>query len=93
MCYLFLIIRFIEAYIKCLILNYFIHTKIQKILVKFLYCHCHLILILLFLMKITEEYGIMGIPHIMLIGADGVIKARGIRGPKIKEAIEAELAK
>ena len=41
----------------------------------------------------TEEYGIMGIPHIMLIGADGVIKARGIRGPKIKEAIEAELAK
>lgn len=41
----------------------------------------------------TEEYGIMGIPHIMLIGADGVIKARGIRGPQIKEAIEAELGK
>lgn len=41
----------------------------------------------------TEDYGILGIPHIMLIGADGVIKARNIRGEKIKEAIEAELAK
>ena len=41
----------------------------------------------------TSDYGIMGIPHIMLIGADGVIKARNIRGNAIKEAIEAELAK
>lgn len=41
----------------------------------------------------TGDYGIMGIPHIMLIGADGIIKARDIRGEKIKEAIEAELAK
>lgn len=41
----------------------------------------------------TKEYGIMGIPHIMLIGADGIIKARGIRGEAIKAAIEAELAK
>ena len=39
----------------------------------------------------TEQYGIMGIPHIMLIGADGVIKARNLRGEKIKAAIDAEL--
>ena len=41
----------------------------------------------------TDDYGIMGIPHIMLIGADGTIKARDLRGNKIKEAIEAELNK
>ena len=41
----------------------------------------------------TNDYGILGIPHIMLIGADGVIKARDIRGEAIKAAIEAELNK
>ena len=41
----------------------------------------------------TADYGIMGIPHIMLVGADGIIKARDIRGEKIKAAIEAELNK
>lgn len=41
----------------------------------------------------TTQYGIAGIPHIMLIGADGVIKARDLRGAAIKEAIEAELQK
>lgn len=40
----------------------------------------------------ANQYGIMGIPHIMLIGTDGVIKARDLRGTQIKEAIEAELA-
>lgn len=41
----------------------------------------------------TEQYGIMGIPHIMLIGKDGVIKARGLRGDAIQKAIEAELGR
>lgn len=41
----------------------------------------------------TKEYGIMGIPHILLIGKDGVIKARDLRGYQIKSAIEDELAK
>ena len=41
----------------------------------------------------TKQYGIKGIPHIMLIGKDGIIKARNIRGEAIKEAIEAELKK
>jgi len=40
----------------------------------------------------TKAYGINGIPHIMLIGADGTIKARNLRGEAIKAAIEAELA-
>lgn len=41
----------------------------------------------------TTQYGISGIPHIMLIGTDGIIKARDLRGAAIKEAIEAELNK
>jgi hypothetical protein len=40
----------------------------------------------------TEAYGIMSIPQIILIGADGTIKARNLRGEAIKVAIEAELA-
>ena len=40
----------------------------------------------------TEKYGIMGIPQIMLIGADGIIKARDLRGEAIEAAIEAELS-
>lgn len=36
----------------------------------------------------TEKYGIMGIPHIMLIGADGTILGRDLRGEAIAEAIE-----
>ena len=39
----------------------------------------------------TEQYGIMGIPHIMLIGADGTILGRDLRGEAIKEAIEKAL--
>ena len=41
----------------------------------------------------TDLYGIMGIPEIILIGADGVIKARGLRGAAIEEAIARELGK
>lgn len=36
----------------------------------------------------TEKYGIMGIPHIMLVGADGTILGRNLRGEAIAEAIE-----
>ncbi|MCF0178808.1 MAG: redoxin domain-containing protein [Bacteroidales bacterium] len=41
----------------------------------------------------TKAYGINGIPHIMLIGKDGIVKARDLRGEAIKAAIEAELHK
>ena len=37
----------------------------------------------------TDLYGIQGIPHIMLVGPDGTILKRDLRG----EAIEAEVAK
>jgi thiol-disulfide isomerase/thioredoxin len=40
----------------------------------------------------TEAYGIQGIPHIMLIGADGTILARGLRGAGIARAIDQALA-
>lgn len=36
----------------------------------------------------TENYGIMGIPHIMLVAADGTIIARNLRGEAIAEEIE-----
>ena len=41
----------------------------------------------------TSGYGINAIPHIMLIGPDGTILARDIRGTQIKEAIDKALAK
>ena len=37
----------------------------------------------------TTTYGINGIPHIMLVSADGTIVARDLRGERIAEAIEA----
>lgn len=40
-------------------------------------------------MKPMEQYGIIGIPHILLIGPDGTILARSLRGA----AIEQEIAK
>lgn len=39
----------------------------------------------------TLKYGVLSIPHVMLIGADGIIKARDLHGEGIKLAIEAEL--
>jgi thiol-disulfide isomerase/thioredoxin len=36
----------------------------------------------------TEIYGIQGIPHIMLIGPDGTILARDLRGNKLKAKID-----
>jgi len=35
----------------------------------------------------TDLYGINGIPHIMLVGPDGTILARDLRGPAISEEI------
>jgi thiol-disulfide isomerase/thioredoxin len=42
--------------------------------------------------KVTQSYGIYGIPAIFLIGPDGKVLATGLRGPKIKEAVAAALA-
>lgn len=36
----------------------------------------------------TELYGIVGIPHIMLIAPDGTILARGIHGDSLREAVK-----
>ena len=41
----------------------------------------------------TELYGIKGIPQIMLIGPDGTILKRDLRGDGIMEAVKAELNK
>lgn len=35
----------------------------------------------------SDAYGILGIPEILMIGADGTILARGLRGAEIEEAI------
>lgn len=42
---------------------------------------------------VAQNYGIMAIPQIMLIGPDGKIIARDLRGPKIKEVVAAALGK
>lgn len=41
--------------------------------------------------KATDIYGINGIPHILLIGADGTILARDLRGANIEAAVEKAL--
>lgn len=41
----------------------------------------------------TEIYGIQGIPQIMLIGPDGTILKRNLRGADIKKAVEEALGK
>ncbi|MBQ8269937.1 MAG: AhpC/TSA family protein [Bacteroidaceae bacterium] len=41
----------------------------------------------------TELYGINGIPQIMLIGPDGTIIKRNLRGSAIKEAVKTALGK
>lgn len=39
----------------------------------------------------TDIYGIEGIPHIMLIGPDGTILKRGLRGQEIEETVSRYL--
>ena len=39
----------------------------------------------------TDTYGVLGIPQIMLIGPDGTILARDLRGAAIEEAVVREL--
>ena len=41
----------------------------------------------------TEIYGIQGIPHIMLVGPDGVIVKRDLRGAAIEEAVAEALGR
>ena len=42
--------------------------------------------------KVTQKYGVFGIPSIFLIGPDGKILATDLRGAKIKEAVAKALA-
>ena len=44
-------------------------------------------------MKPMEQYGIIGIPHILLIGPDGTILARGLRGTLIEKTIQEQMNK
>lgn len=39
----------------------------------------------------TDAYGVTTLPFVMLIGRDGVIKARGIKAEEIKDVLDAEL--
>jgi thiol-disulfide isomerase/thioredoxin len=41
--------------------------------------------------RVTQTFGIGGIPAILLIGPDGKIIANNLRGSKIKEAVAAVL--
>lgn len=41
----------------------------------------------------SDAYGIDGIPEIMLVGPDGTILARGLRGEGIESALKAEMEK
>ena len=43
--------------------------------------------------EVPNQYGVQGIPSIMLIGPDGKIVATGLRGPAIKAALESALTK
>jgi len=40
---------------------------------------------------VTSSYGVYAIPSILLIGPDGKIAARGLRGPKIRETVASAL--
>jgi peroxiredoxin len=42
---------------------------------------------------VTRSYGVFSIPAIFLIGPDGKVLAANLRGPKIKEAVAAALAR
>ncbi|MGA2679248.1 MAG: LamG-like jellyroll fold domain-containing protein [Sedimentisphaerales bacterium] len=42
---------------------------------------------------VTVDYGVYGIPSIFLVGPDGKIMARDLRGNEIKKAVSAALAK
>jgi thiol-disulfide isomerase/thioredoxin len=43
--------------------------------------------------EVAQAYGITAIPQILLIGPDGKIVARDLRGPKIQATVASELAK
>jgi len=41
--------------------------------------------------NVTKAYGVDGIPEMFLVGPDGRIVARGMRGVAIKQAVERAL--
>jgi ribosome assembly protein YihI (activator of Der GTPase) len=41
----------------------------------------------------TKPYGVLHLPHTLIIGKDGIIKARGLRGAQIEEAIKKEIGR
>ena len=41
----------------------------------------------------TKPYGVLHLPYTMIIGRDGIIKARGLRGAQIEEAIKKEIGR
>ena len=41
--------------------------------------------------EVTKKYGVRGIPSIWLIGPDGKVVARGLRGEGIMESVRAAL--
>jgi hypothetical protein len=43
--------------------------------------------------KVTQDYGVHGIPAIFLIGPDGKVLATDLRGLRIKEAVALALAR
>jgi thiol-disulfide isomerase/thioredoxin len=43
--------------------------------------------------KVTQDYGVYGIPAILLIGPDGKVLATDLRGSNIKEAVALALAR
>ncbi len=43
--------------------------------------------------KVTKQYGVRGIPSIWLIGPDGKVVAKGLRGARIKATVEEHLNK
>ncbi len=43
--------------------------------------------------RITRNYGVWAIPKIFLIGPDGKIADRDLRGSRIKEAVKTALGK
>jgi hypothetical protein len=46
-----------------------------------------------FTRKATDTYGVDGIPQIMLIGKDGIIIARDLRGDEIEKAVKKALGR
>jgi hypothetical protein len=42
--------------------------------------------------SVEQDYGFNAIPQVLLVGPDGKLVAKDLRGPKIKEAVAVALA-